>query len=59
MTSDLDNLYILFETAQGTADIDMRRFDISAKEYANINAQILNRGTDLLDVQDKLFASRS
>lgn len=40
MTSDLDNLYILFETAQGTADIDMRRFDISAKEYANINAQI-------------------
>lgn len=59
MTSDLDNLYILFETAQGTADIDMRRFDISTKEYANINAQILNRGTDLLDVQDKLFASRS
>ena len=34
-------------------------FYISAKEYANINAQILNRGTDLLDVQDKLFASRS
>lgn len=59
MTQDLDNLYILFETADGKADINMRRFDISAKEYANINAQILNRGTDLLDIQDKLFASRS
>lgn len=59
MTQDEDNLYILFETAQGKADINMRRFDISAKEYANINTQVLNRGTDLLDIQDKLFASRS
>lgn len=59
MTQDEDNLYILFEAGSKTGDINLRRFDISAKEYANINAQILNRGTDLLDVQDKLFASRS
>lgn len=61
MSQDEDNLYILFEgeNKSDVADILFRRFDISAKEYANINAQILNRGTDLLDVQDKLFASRS
>ena len=59
MTQDLDNLYVLFETADGTADIQMRRFDISAKEYANVNAQILNRANSILDIQDKLFASRS
>lgn len=59
LATDEDNLYILYEGKKEDSDIDMRRFDISAKEYANINAQILNRGTDLLDVQDKLFASRS
>ena len=59
LAMDEDNLYILYEGKKEDSDIDMRRFDISAKEYANINAQILNRGTDLLDVQDKLFASRS
>ena len=61
MSQDEDNLYILFEgeNKSDVADILFRRFDISAKEYANINAQILNRGTDLLDIQDKLFASRS
>lgn len=59
LATDEDNLYILYESKKEDSDIDMRRFDISAKEYANINAQILNRGTDLLDVQDKLFASRS
>ena len=59
MTQDLDNLYVLFETKQGQADINMRRYDIASKEYANINAQILERGQELLNVQDKLFASRS
>lgn len=61
MSQDDDNLYILFEgeNKSDVADILFRRFDISAKEYANINAQILNRGSDLLDIQDKLFASRS
>ncbi len=59
LAMDEDNLYILYEGKKEDSDIDMRRFDISAKEYANINAQILNRGTDLLDVQDKMFASRS
>lgn len=59
LATDEDNLYILYEGKKEDSDIDMRRFDISAKEYANINAQILNRGTNLLDVQDKLFASRS
>ena len=46
-TQDLDNLYILFETKVGVADVVMRRFDISSKEYANLNAQILDRGTYL------------
>lgn len=59
MSQDLDNLYIFHEGKAGEGEMLFRRFDISAKEYANINAQILNRGTDLLDVQDKLFASRS
>lgn len=56
MTQDLDNLYILFE---GKGDMLMRRYDIASKEYANLNAQILERGQGLLDAQDKLFASRS
>lgn len=59
MAQDLDNLYILFEGSDKTGDILFRRFDISAKEYANINAQLLERGQGLLDIQDKLFASRS
>lgn len=59
MSQDLDNLYVFHEGKAGEGEMLFRRFDISAKEYANINAQILNRGTDLLDVQDKLFASRS
>ena len=59
MAQDQDNLYILFETKVGVADVVMRRFDIASKEYANVNAQILERGQGLLDAQDKLFASRS
>lgn len=61
MSQDLDNLYILFEgeNQSDVADILFRRFDISAKEYANINAQLLERGKNLLDIQNKLFASRS
>ncbi|WP_300331124.1 autotransporter outer membrane beta-barrel domain-containing protein, partial [Fusobacterium sp.] len=59
MTQDQDNLYILFETKVGVADIEMRRFDISSKEYANLNAQILERGQGLLDVQDKLMLSKN
>lgn len=59
MTQDEDNLYVLFETKQGQADINMRKYDIASKEYANLNAQILERGQGLLDAQDKLFASRS
>lgn len=61
MSQDEDNLYVLFEgeNKSDVADILFRRFDISAKEYANVNAQILNRGSDLLDIQNKLFTSRS
>ncbi|WP_300361475.1 autotransporter outer membrane beta-barrel domain-containing protein, partial [Fusobacterium sp.] len=59
MTQDQDNLYILFETKTGVADIEMRRYDISSKEYANLNAQILERGQGLLDVQDKLMLSKN
>lgn len=54
MTQDQDNLYILFETNQGVANIDMKRYDISSKEYANLNAQILDRGQSLLNTQEKL-----
>ena len=56
MTQDLDNMYILFEES---GSMSMRRYDIASKEYANLNAQILERGQGLLDAQDKLFASRS
>lgn len=59
MTSDLDNLYVLFETKQGVADIDMRRFDISAKEYVNVNAQIYKRAHYLNDIQNKLLNNDS
>ena len=58
MTQDQDNLYILFETNQGVADINMRRYDIASKEYANLNAQILDRGQSLLDVQGKLSSDQ-
>lgn len=58
MAQDLDNLYILFETKVGVADVVMRRFDISSKEYANLNAQILDRGTYLIDIQDKLLSKQ-
>ena len=59
MTQDQDNLYVLFETGQGKADIEMRRYDISSKEYANLNAQILKRGQGILDIQDKLMESKN
>ena len=58
MAQDQDNLYILFETKVGVADIVMRRFDIASKEYANLNAQILDRGQSLLDVQGKLSSDQ-
>ena len=36
----------------------MKRYDISSKEYANLNAQILDRGQSLLDVQGKLSSDQ-
>ncbi|WP_294659631.1 autotransporter outer membrane beta-barrel domain-containing protein, partial [uncultured Fusobacterium sp.] len=45
-------------TKVGVADVVMRRFDISSKEYANLNAQILDRGTYLIDIQDKLLSKQ-
>lgn len=59
IAQDEDNLYVLYEADKSKSDIAMRRFDIASKEYANVNAQILERGQGLLDSQDKLFASRS
>ena len=59
MSQDLDNLYVFHEGEAGAGEMLFRRFDISAKEYANVNAQILNRANSILDIQDKLFASRS
>ena len=59
IAQDEDNLYVLYEADKSKSDIAMRRFDIASKEYANVNAQILERGQGLLDAQDKLFASRS
>ncbi|WP_051532647.1 exo-alpha-sialidase [Fusobacterium perfoetens] len=55
MTQDLDNLYILFEESGG---MSLKRYDISSKEYANLNAQILDRGTNLVEVQDKLLSKQ-
>ncbi len=55
MTQDLDNLYILFEES---GSMSMKRYDISSKEYANLNAQILDRGQSLLDVQGKLSSDQ-
>ena len=54
MTADEDNLYVLFESKPRESDILMRRFDISSKEYANVNAQLLNRGQRIIDIQEKL-----
>lgn len=59
MTQDLDNLYVLFEAESNKADVIMRKFDIAAKEYANLNAQILQKGQNLLTLQDKLFAKEA
>lgn len=59
MAQDLDNLYVLFESESTTANVLMRKFDISAKEYANVNAQILEKGQHLFKIQDKLFAKNS
>lgn len=56
MGQDEDNLYILFEESGG---MSLKKYDIASKEYANVNAQILERGQRLLNAQDKLFASRS
>ncbi|MHA4988085.1 exo-alpha-sialidase [Cetobacterium somerae] len=56
---DDDNLYALYEGSSTTGDVMMRRFDIAAKEYANVNAQIVRRGHDLLKDQEKLFATHS
>ena len=55
MTQDLDNMYILFEES---GSMSMNRYDISSKEYANLNAQILDRGQSLLDVQGKLSSDQ-
>lgn len=59
MSQDLDNLYVLFEAGSTTGDVLMRRFDISAKEYANINAQILEKNQRLSKNQRKLFSKDS
>lgn len=56
---DEDNLYALYEGSSTTGDVMMRRFDIAAKEYANVNAQIVRRGHDLLKDQEKLFTKHS
>lgn len=56
---DEDNLYALYEGSSTTGDVMMRRFDIAAKEYANVNAQIVRRGHDLLKDQEKLFTKDS
>lgn len=64
LAQDGDNLYILFEgnnlqNHQDEGNIYLRRFDISGKEYANINGQILQRGYEMLELQDKLLQNSS
>lgn len=56
MTKDADNLYILFE---GQGDIYFQRYDISSKDYANLNATILNRSDDLFYIAQKLRTDES
>ncbi|EPC5194032.1 exo-alpha-sialidase [Edwardsiella piscicida] len=56
MTKDEDNLYILFE---GEGDIYLQRYDIAARDYANISATILNRSNDLFDIATKLRTASS
>ncbi|BET80466.1 Sialidase [Edwardsiella anguillarum] len=56
MTKDEDNLYILFE---GEGDIYLQRYDIAARDYANISATILNRSSGLFDIASKLRAASS
>lgn len=58
LAQDQDNLYVLYEGNKANSDIDMRRFDIASKEYTNLNAQILDRGQSLLDVQGKLSSDQ-
>ena len=59
MAQDLDNLYVLFESESTTANVLMRRFDLAAKEYANLNGQILEKGQHLFTLQNKLFVKNS
>ena len=64
LAQDLDNLYVLFEgnnieNDKDEGDMLFRRFDISAKEYANVNAQIYKRAHYLNDIQNKLLNNDS
>lgn len=66
ISADQDNLYVLVEGAidstgkrPDAAAIAMYRWDISAKEYANINAQLKDRAEDQLYMQDVLKQNQS
>ncbi|MGX6591769.1 sialidase family protein [Cetobacterium ceti] len=59
MAQDLDNLYVLFEAESTVGDVLLRKFDIAAKEYANLNGQILEKGQNLFKIQNKLFTKES
>ncbi|WP_254679625.1 exo-alpha-sialidase [Salmonella enterica] len=56
LAQDENNLYILFE---GQGDMYFQRYDISSRDYANLNAVILNRSDDLFYIQDKLRGNTS
>lgn len=54
MAVDDDNLYVLYEGGSTTGDVLLRKFDISSKDYTNLNAIILERSNDLSYIQNKV-----
>lgn len=56
LAQDADNIYLFFE---GQGDMYFSRYDIASKDYANLNATILNRSDDLFYIQNKLTGNSS
>lgn len=64
ITSDADNLYVLYEgsnnaseAGENQASIQMRKFNYSAREYASINRQVLERSQDAFYYQNQILSS--
>ena len=62
ITSDLDNIYVLYEGGIGTpsssevvGSILLQNFDYAGKEYANLNARLLRSSKDLNYIQNTIM----